>query len=75
MERMTVIGLDIAKSVFQLHGVDADGEVVVRRRLRQACFGPGKIARLEGLRTLLNQRLKYDGCCRRTHSPRPFKAP
>jgi len=36
MDRITVIGLDIAKSVFQVHGVDADGEVVVRRRLRRA---------------------------------------
>ena len=33
MERVTTIGLDIAKSVFQVHGVDAAGEVVVRRRL------------------------------------------
>ena len=36
MEQMTVIGMDIAKSVFQVHGVDADGEVVVRRRLRRS---------------------------------------
>ena len=33
METITTIGLDIAKSVFQVHGVDAAGEVVVRRRL------------------------------------------
>jgi transposase len=25
------IGLDIAKSVFQVHGVDADGRVIIRR--------------------------------------------
>lgn len=31
MENATTIGLDIAKSVFQVHGVDAVGEVVVRR--------------------------------------------
>src|ERR1700740_2842426 len=29
----TTIGLDIAKSVFQVHGVDAAGEVVIRRKL------------------------------------------
>jgi transposase len=29
------IGLDIAKSVFQLHGVDADGQVVIRRKLKR----------------------------------------
>jgi len=29
------IGLDIAKSVFQVHGVDAGGQVVVRRQLKR----------------------------------------
>ena len=29
------IGLDIAKSVFQVHGVDARGSVVVRRQLKR----------------------------------------
>lgn len=31
-----VIGLDIAKSVFQVHGVDESGQVVLRRRLRRS---------------------------------------
>jgi transposase len=29
MQTITTIGLDIAKSVFQVHGVDAAGEVVI----------------------------------------------
>jgi len=29
------IGLDIAKSVFQVHGIDADGQVVIRRQLKR----------------------------------------
>jgi transposase len=29
METITTIGLDIAKSVFQVHGVDAQGKVIV----------------------------------------------
>jgi transposase len=33
METVTTIGLDIAKSVFQVHGISSSGEVVVRRRL------------------------------------------
>lgn len=33
MSEVTVIGLDLAKSVFQVHGVDAQGQVVLRRRL------------------------------------------
>lgn len=32
----TTVGLDIAKSVFQIHAIAADGEVVVRRRLKRA---------------------------------------
>lgn len=34
MQAITV-GLDIAKSVFQVHGVDADGAVVIRRQLKR----------------------------------------
>jgi len=36
MAEIVTIGLDIAKSVFQVHGVDAAGQVVVRRRLRRS---------------------------------------
>jgi hypothetical protein len=35
MQSITTIGLDIAKSVFQVHGVGADGQVVVRRQLKR----------------------------------------
>ena len=35
MQAVTTIGFDIAKSVFQVHGVDADGHVVVRRQLKR----------------------------------------
>ena len=33
---ITTIGLDIAKNVFQVHGVGANGQVIVRRQLRRA---------------------------------------
>lgn len=36
MDTITTIGLDIAKSVFQVHGIGATGEVLVRRRLSRA---------------------------------------
>ena len=29
------IGLDIAKSVFQVHGIDAEGKVLIRRKLKR----------------------------------------
>ena len=35
MQTITTIGLDIAKSVFQVHGVDAEGEVILRRQLKR----------------------------------------
>ena len=35
MQTITTIGLDIAKSVFQVHGVDAQGKVIVRRQLKR----------------------------------------
>jgi transposase len=35
MQTVTTIGLDIAKSVFQVHGVDATGNVLVRRQLKR----------------------------------------
>ena len=35
MEAITTVGLDIAKSVFQVHGVDAAGKVIVRRQLKR----------------------------------------
>ena len=35
MQSISTIGLDIAKSVFQVHGVDAAGQVVLRRQLKR----------------------------------------
>ena len=33
MQTITIVGLDIAKSVFQVHGVDSSGAVVIRKRV------------------------------------------
>jgi len=35
MEQVTTIGLDLAKRVFQVHGVDESGRVVLRRQLKR----------------------------------------
>jgi transposase len=35
MQTVTTIGFDIAKSIFQVHGVDAGGQVVIRRQLKR----------------------------------------
>jgi transposase len=35
MQTATTIGLDIAKSVFQVHGIDAEGKAAIRRQLKR----------------------------------------
>mgnify|MGYP003454479120 CR=1 FL=1 len=35
MQVVTTVGLDIAKSIFQVHGVDAAGQVVIRCQLKR----------------------------------------
>jgi transposase len=35
MRTITIIGLDIAKSVFQVHGIDAGGQIAIRRQLKR----------------------------------------
>jgi transposase len=37
MQAVRTIGLDIAKSIFQVHGVDANGKVLIRRKLKRRC--------------------------------------
>lgn len=34
--QITTVGVDLAKHVFQIHGIDDEGQVVLRRRLRRA---------------------------------------
>ncbi len=36
MKEVSTIGLDIAKNVFQVHGIDDTGNVVIRRQLRRS---------------------------------------
>lgn len=35
MSELATVGIDLAKSVFQIHGVDESGRVLVRRQLRR----------------------------------------
>ena len=44
MQAVTTIGLDIAKSVFQVHGIDAEGKVVIRRSSTAATCGAEPIS-------------------------------
>ena len=36
MSKLVTVGIDLAKSVFQIHGVDESGRVLVRRQLRRS---------------------------------------
>jgi len=36
MKKITAVGLDLAKNVFQVHAVDTAGAVVIRRQVRRA---------------------------------------
>ena len=73
MQSVRTIGLDIAKSVFQVHGVDAEGQVVIRRRLTRGyvlCVLSEAVALLScygGLRDIAS-------LARRTASPWPYRA-
>ena len=40
MDEVITIGVDLAKNVFQVHGVDAEGAVVLRRQLRRSQMLP-----------------------------------
>jgi transposase len=47
MEKVSIIGVDLAKRVFQLHGMAADGSVVFRKKLSRSQF-PAFLARVPG---------------------------
>jgi transposase len=36
VKKVTLLGIDIAKEIFQLHGVDASGKVVLKKKLKRA---------------------------------------
>ncbi len=38
--RITTVGIDIAKNVFQLHGVDEEGNIVLQKKLRRIAVLP-----------------------------------
>lgn len=40
MTRITTVGLDLAKSIFQVHGIDAGGKVVAAKTLKRAQMHP-----------------------------------
>jgi transposase len=65
--QITTIGLDIAKNVFQLHGVDGEGEVVLRRKARRDQL----LGLLDGLEPCL---IGIEACATAHHWARQIQA-
>jgi len=38
--KITTIGLDLAKNIFQIHGVDQHGKTIVRKQFKRAEMSP-----------------------------------
>ncbi len=64
---ITTLGIDLAKSIFQLHGIDADGEVVFRKKVRRSGF----LAMLSGLAPCL---VGMEACATSHHWAREVSA-
>jgi transposase len=67
MQAVKTIGLDIAKSVFQVHGVDAEGQVAIRRKLKRRYV----LAFFERLRPCL---VGMEACATAPHWSRELQA-
>jgi transposase len=44
MNKVTIIGIDLAKRLFQAHGAASDGEVVFRKKLSRSASVPRRTA-------------------------------
>ncbi len=64
---ITALGIDLAKSVFQLHGVDAAGAVVLRKKLRRGAV-------LDFLRDLSPCLVGMEACASSHHWAREIAA-
>src|SRR3989440_3792548 len=67
MQAVTTIGLDIAKSIFQVHGIDAEGNVIIRRKLKRRYV----LSFFEKLQPCL---VGIEACASSHHWSREFKA-
>ena len=73
MQTVTTIGLDIAKSVFQVHGVDAEGKVLIRRQL-EAPLRPGVLSEAFPVPRWYRGLRHVASLVARTHGARAYRA-
>ncbi len=38
--QVTTLGIDLAKNVFQVHGIDEHGKVILKKQLKRAQMAP-----------------------------------
>ncbi len=38
--KVTALGIDLAKNVFQIHGIDQHGKVMLKKQLKRAQMAP-----------------------------------
>jgi transposase len=80
MQTVTTIGLDIAKSVFQVHGVDAAGQVLIREVSGQRKVHNAASGRHDGPDRFLDmiyvhRKLEVAVSCSHRNAARILKAP
>ncbi len=66
METVTAVGIDIAKNVFQIHGVDSKGRCILKKRISREKF-------LEFMRTLPACVIGIEACGSSHHWARELK--
>ena len=63
--QVSTIGIDLAKNVFQIHGVDAAGQVVITKKLRRSQVLSQVLSLFKGLpRCLASTRWAGPPTCR-----------
>ena len=63
MHTITTVGLDIAKSVFQVHGIDAEDRVIIRRQLKRRYV----LAETPSATSTATEPSREMGCVRASH--------
>ena len=74
MQAITTIGLDIAKSVFQVHGVDAQGQVAIAAELRDELLNGEIFYSLKEAQIVIEQWRKHYNTIR-PHSALNYRPP
>ena len=71
MEQVTIVGIDLAKRSFQLHGAGADGSIAFRRKLSREklldflASQPRCVVAMEAARALINGAARSDSSATR----------